>query len=87
MSNNASVVACRSIRKRNQEERWNREMMLGILGNPWSLQDGRVEADHNPAAPAISSDGEHGDSGRADSDANQERREWQTHLHHEEDGV
>ena len=26
-------------------------MLLGILGNPCSLQDGRVEADHNPAAP------------------------------------
>ena len=27
-------------------------MPLGILGNPWSLQDGRVEVDPNPAAPA-----------------------------------
>ena len=23
-----------------------------LLGNPWSLQDGRVEVDPNPAAPA-----------------------------------
>ena len=30
-SNNAAVVAYRSIRKRNQEERWNREMLLGML--------------------------------------------------------
>ena len=27
-------------------------MLLGILGNLWSLQDGRVEVDPNPAAPA-----------------------------------
>ena len=35
-----------------KEERWNREMLLGILGNPWSLQDGRVEVNPDPAAPA-----------------------------------
>ena len=52
MSNNAAVVACRSIRRRNKEECWNREMLLGILGNPWSLQDGRVEDDPDPATPA-----------------------------------
>ena len=52
MSNNAAVVACRSIRRRNKEERWNRDMLLGILGNPWSLQDGRVKVDPNLAAPA-----------------------------------
>ena len=52
MSNNAAVVTCRSIRRRNKEERWNREMLLGILGNPWSLQDGRVEVNPDPAAPA-----------------------------------
>ena len=27
VSNNAAVVACRSIRRRNKEERWNREML------------------------------------------------------------
>ena len=52
VSKNAAVVACRSIRRRNKEERWNREMLLGTLGNPWSLQDGRVEVDTNLAAPA-----------------------------------
>ena len=52
VGNNTAVVACRSIRRRNKEERWNREMLLGVLGNPWSLQDGRVEVDPNPAAPA-----------------------------------
>ena len=52
MSNNAAVVTCRSIRRRNKEERWNREVMLEILGNPWSLEDGRVEVDPDPAAPA-----------------------------------
>ena len=52
VSNNAAVVSCRSIRRRNKEERWKRDMLLGILGNPWSLQDGRVEVDPNPAAPA-----------------------------------
>ena len=31
--NNAAVVACRSIRRRDKEERWHREMLLGILGN------------------------------------------------------
>ena len=35
----------------------------------------------------ISSDGEPRGSRRTDSDENQERRERQTHLHHEEDGV
>ena len=50
VSNNAAVVTCRSTRRRNKEERWNREMLLGILGNPWSLQDGRVEVDPDPAA-------------------------------------
>ena len=27
-------------------------MLLGILGNPWSVQDGRVEVDPDPAVPA-----------------------------------
>ena len=52
VSNTAAVVSCRSIRRRNKEERWNCGMLLGILGNPWSLQDGRVEVDPDPAAPA-----------------------------------
>ena len=52
VSNNAAVVAWRNTRRRNKEERWNREMLLGILGNPWIKQDGRVEVDPNPAAPA-----------------------------------
>ena len=34
-----------------KEERWNRNM-LGILGNLWSLQKGRVEVNPNSAAPA-----------------------------------
>ena len=38
--------------RRNKEARWNRDVLLGILGNPWSLQDGRVAVDPNPAAPA-----------------------------------
>ena len=52
VSNSGAVVTCRSIRRRNKEERWNREMLLGMLGNPWSLQDGRVKVDPDPAAPA-----------------------------------
>ena len=52
VSNNAVVVTCGSIRRRNKEERWNRELLLGILGNPCSLHDGRVEVDPDPAAPA-----------------------------------
>ena len=36
----------------SKEERLNRDMLLAILGNPWSLQDGRVEVHPNPAAPA-----------------------------------
>ena len=35
-----------------KEERWNREMLLGIFGSPWSLQDGRVEVNPEPAALA-----------------------------------
>ena len=49
VSNSAAVVTCRSIRRRNKEERWNREMLLGILGKPWGLQDERVEVDLDPA--------------------------------------
>ena len=52
VSNNAAVVSCNSIRRRNKEKRWNSDMMLGVFGNPWSLQDGRVEVDPNPAALA-----------------------------------
>ena len=51
-SNNAAVVSCRSIRRRSKEERWGRDVLLGILGNPWSLQDGGVKVDTNPAALA-----------------------------------
>ena len=36
----------------NKAERWNRGRLLGIFGNPYSLQDGRVEVDPDPAAPA-----------------------------------
>ena len=80
VSNNAAVVTCRSIRKRNKEERWNRDVLLGVFGNPRSLQDGRVEVNPKPhSASQISSGGEPGGSGQ-----NQERRERQTHLHHEE---
>ena len=32
VSNNAAVVTCRSIRRRNKEERWNRERLLGNSG-------------------------------------------------------
>ena len=39
------------------------------------------------AALARHSDGEPRSGGRTDSDENQKRRERQTHLHHEEDGV
>ena len=52
MSDNAGVVSRRSIRRRNKEERWNLDVLLGELGNPWSLQDRRVEVDPNPTVPA-----------------------------------
>ena len=52
VSNNAAVVVCRSIRRRNKEERWNRDLLLSALGNPWSLQDGRMEIDQHPGAPS-----------------------------------
>ena len=52
VSNKAALTKCRSIRRRNKEDRWNRDMLLYILGNPWSFQDGRVEVEHNPAEPA-----------------------------------
>ena len=52
VSNNAAVVVCRSIRRRNREERWNRDLLLGALGNSWSLQDKQVEIDQNPGAPS-----------------------------------
>ena len=88
VSNTAAVVSCRSIRRRSKEERWNRDMMLGILGNPWSLQDGRVKVDPNSAAlaryiPMVNPEVEAGPT----VTKTQKRREWQTHPHHEEDGV
>ena len=52
VGNIATVVSCRSIRRRNKEEHWNRGILLGILGNPWSSQNGRVEVGPNPAALA-----------------------------------
>ena len=48
-SDKAAVVLSRSIRGQSKEERWNRDVLLGILGNPWSLQDGRVKVDPNTA--------------------------------------
>ena len=54
-------------------------MLFGIFGNPWRLQDGLVEVDPIPAAPV-----------RYIPMVNpevEERRERQTHLHNEEDGV
>ena len=33
VSDKASVTTCRSIRWRNKEERWNRDMLHGIFGN------------------------------------------------------
>ena len=53
VSNKAPVTSCRSIRRGSEGESWNRDMLLGILGNPSSLQDGRVEVDDNSAEPAI----------------------------------
>ena len=52
VSDKAAVTTCRSIRLQNKEERWNRDMLHGIFGNLRSMQDGRVEVDRNPAAPA-----------------------------------
>ena len=52
VSNKAAVVMCRCIRRRNKEERWNRAFLLGVLGNPWSVQDGSVEVDYNSGAPS-----------------------------------
>ena len=36
--NNVQNAVCRC-RKRNEEERWDRDLLLGVTGNPWSLQD------------------------------------------------
>ena len=80
------MVTYRRIRTRNKEERWNRDMLLGILGNPGSLQDGRVEVDPTPAALAryitmVNPEVEAGPT------VTKTRKKCQTHLHHEEDGV
>ena len=48
MSDKAAVTTCRSIRLRNKEERWNRDMLHGIFGNLGSMQDGRVEVEPQP---------------------------------------
>ena len=87
-SNSAAVVSCRSIRRRNKEERWKRDLLLRILGNPWSLQDGRAEVDPNTAAPAryVPMVNPEVEAGPTVTKA-QKRRECQTHQHHEEDGV
>ena len=72
IESNAALVSCCSIRRRNKEERWNRDMLLGILGNPWSLQDGRMEVGPQPrSAGQKHSDGESRSGGRTDSDENQ----------------
>ena len=66
----------------------NRDVLLGMLGNPWSSQDGRLEVDPNLAAPA-----RHIPMVNPEVEAGlrviktQKRRESQMHLHHEEDGV
>ena len=88
MSYSAAVVSCSSIRRRNKEGRSNRDMLLELLGNPWSLQDGRMEVDPNPAAlaryiPMVSPDVEAGPT----VTQTRNERERQTHLHHEEDRV
>ena len=51
IGSNTAAVSCRS-RRRNKEERWDRDLLLGVLGNPWSLHDGRWEVDHNLGAPS-----------------------------------
>ena len=88
VSNKAAAASRRSIRRRNKEERWNRDVLLGILENPGSLQDGRVEVDHIPAAPArtIPMVNPEVEAGPTTGEI-QERGERQTILHHEEDGV
>ena len=50
-SDKAAVVLSRSIRGQSKVERWNRDVLLGILGNPWSLHGGRVKVDPNPITP------------------------------------
>ena len=88
MSNNAAVVTCRSLRRRNKEERWNRERLLDVLGTPWSLQDGRVEVDPDPAAPARYIQMVNPEvKAEPTATKTEERRIWQTYLHHEEDRV
>ena len=84
VSDSAAVVSCRSIRWRNKEERWNRDMLLGIVGNPWSLQDGHLEVTLQRWPDTFRLRIQ---KWRPDSDENQRRRQRQTHLHHEEDGV
>ena len=88
VSKNAAVVSCRSIRRRNNEERWNRDMLLGILGNPWSLQDWTRGSRSQPRSaaryiPMVNPEVEAGPT----ITKTRKRRECQTHLHHEEDGV
>ena len=86
VSNIAAVVSCRSIQKRNKEERWNRHVLLGILGNRRSSQHGRVEVDPNPAAPARYIPVVNSEAGpTVKKTINEEKR--QTHVHHEQDGV
>ena len=72
VSNNEAVVSCRSIRRRNKEERWDRGVLLGIRGNPWKLQDGRLDVDIRPrSAGQMHSNDERRSGGQTDSDENQ----------------
>ena len=88
LSINAAVVTCRSIRGRNKEERRNREKLLGILGTLRSLQDGRVEVDPDPAAPARYVPMVNPEV-RAEPTTTKPRNEEcdRRILHHQEDGV
>ena len=76
-----------SIRRRNIEERWNREKLLGIFGNPWSLKDGCVAVDPDPAAPARHMPMVNQEVKAEPTVTRTRNGARQTHLHHEKDGV
>ena len=79
---------CRSIRRRNKAERWNRDILLGILPKSLELARRTCGSRSQPRSTSqIHPNVEPKGGGWTDNDEIQERGKRQTHPHHEEDGV
>ena len=87
VSNTTEVVACQGIRRRYQEERWNRDLLLGGAREPVESARRRCGSwSPSWSTKRIHSDAEPWSCGWIDC-GDEKRRARQTHLHPEEDGV